>query len=366
MRKAYKFRLYPSRLQAEALSRELAAAQRLYNAALEQRRFAWRRRGVSLGYNAQAGDLRDLRASGAQTPANYSCCQDVLRRLDKAFQAFFRRTRAGDKPGFPRFKSRDRYDSVTFPAYGDGCRIRENGKLYLQGVGEIRVKWHRQVAGKVKTVTVRRRAGRWHVCFSVECESEPLPVVETEVGIDMGLEHFAALSTGDLIANPRWYKSAQRRLRRAQRKVARRVRGSNGRRKAVRELQRVHEHVANQRSDFVHKLSRRVVDGYQLIAVEKLNVAGMSRGMLARQVHDAGWRSFLEKLTAKAAEAGRRVVEVKPAGTSQHCLCGCEVRKTLAVRVHRCPACGLVCPRDVVSAQLILRLGRSLASANVA
>ena len=122
MRKAYKFRLYPSRLQAEALSRELAAAQRLYNAALEQRRFAWRRRGVSLGYNAQAGDLRDLRASGAQTPANYSCCQDVLRRLDKASQAFFRRTRASDKPGFPRFKSRDRYDSVTFPACDDSAR----------------------------------------------------------------------------------------------------------------------------------------------------------------------------------------------------------------------------------------------------
>ena len=187
-----------------------------------------------------------------------------------------------------------------------------------------------------------------------------------EIGIDVGLEHFAALSNGELIPNPRWYKSAQRRLRRAQRKVARRVKGSNGRQKAVRELQRVHERVANQRADFVHKLSRRIVDGYQLIAVENLNVGGLSRGMLAKQVHDAGWRSFLHKLTVKAAEAGRCVVEVNPAGTSQYCLCGCEVRKTLAVRVHRCPECGLVAPRDVVSAQLILRLGRSLASANVA
>jgi putative transposase len=366
MRKAYRFRLYPTRLQAEALSCELAAAQRLYNAALEQRRFAWRRRGVSLGYNAQAGDLKNLRQSGTQTPANYSCCQDVLRRLDKAFRAFFRRLEAGGKPGFPRFKSRDRYDSITFPAYGDGCRIRENGKLYLQGIGEVRVKWHRQVAGKIKTVTVRHRAGRWHVSFSVEYDPEPLPEIDAEVGIDVGLEHFAALSTGDLIANPRWYRSAQRRLRRAQRKVTRRVKGSNGRRKAVRELQRVHEHVANQRADFVHKLSRRIVDGYQLIAVEKLNVGGMSRGMLAKQVHDAGWRSFLQALTVKAAEAGRQVVEVNPAGTSQRCLCGCEVRKTLAVRVHRCPECGLVAPRDVVSAQLVLRLGRSHESANVA
>ena len=182
----------------------------------------------------------------------------------------------------------------------------------------------------------------------------------------MGLEHFAALSTGDLIANPRWYKSAHKRLRRAQRKVARRVKGSNSRRKAVRELQRVHERIANQRADFAHKLSRRIINAYQLIAVEKLNVGGMARGLLAKQVHDAGWRSFLHKLTVKAAEAGRRMVEVNPAGTSQRCLCGSEVRKALAVRVHRCPECGLASPRDVVSAQLILRLGRSLASANVA
>lgn len=335
MRKSFKFRLYPTRKQSETLDREVTAAQRLYNAALEQRRFAWQRRGVTLNYNAQAGDLKDLRGSGAPTPTNFSACQDVLRRLDKAFQAFFRRVRSG-------------------------------GKLYLQGIGEIRVKWHRQVTGKIKTVTVRRRSGRWHVCFSVEYEPHPLPALDADVGIDVGLDHFAALSTGDLIPNPRWYRNAQKRLRRAQRKVARRVKGSSGRRKAVRELQRVHEHVANQRADFVHKLSRQIVDGYQLIAVEKLNIGGMAKGMLAKQVRDAAWRSFLEKLTVKAAEAGRRVVEVNPAGTSQHCLCGLEVRKTLAVRVHRCPECGLVAPRDVVSAQLILRLGRSLTSDNVA
>ena len=307
-----------------------------------------------------------MRQSGIETPSNYSCCQDILRRLEKAFRAFFRRLEAGDKPGYPRYKSRDRYDSVTFPAYGDGCRVRNNGKLYLQGVGEIRVKWHRQIKGKIKTVTACRRGGCWYVCFSVEYEIDPLLVVDDEVGIDVGLEHFAALSTGDLIANPRWYRSAQRCLRRAQRKVARRAKGSNGRCKAVRELQRVHEHVVNQRADFVHKLSRRIVDSNQLIVVEKLNIGDMAKGMLAKQVHDAGWRSFLQALTVKAAEAGRQVVEVNPAGTSQHCLCGQEVRKTLAVRVHRCPGCGHVAPRDVVAAQLILRLGRSLASANVA
>ena len=202
VRKAYKYRIYPTRKQADLLHRELAAAQRLYNAALQQRRIAWKRCGLSLGYLDQAGDLKDLRESALEIPANYSACQDVLRRLDKAFKAFFRRLKAGQKPGFPRFRSRERYDSLTFPSYGDGCRIREGGKLYLQGVGELRVKWHRQIKGKIKTVTVRRRAGRWHVCFSVEYEAEPLPVVDDEVGIDVGLEHFAALSNGDLIAEP--------------------------------------------------------------------------------------------------------------------------------------------------------------------
>ena len=366
MRKAYRFRIYPTRKQLQALNGQLEAASQLYNAALEQRRTAWKRSRTSLGYLDQASELKELRASGIRTPANYSACQDVLRRLDKAFQAFFRRLKTGHKPGFPCFRSRDRYDSLTFPSYGDGCRIRQNGKLYLQGVGEIRVKWHRQIAGKIKTVTMRRSAGRWHVCFSVEYEADPLPAANREVGIDVGVEHFAALSTGELVANPRWYKSAQKRLRRAHRKVARRIKGSNGRRKAVRELQRIHERIANQRSDFVHKLARRIVDGCQLIAVEKLNGGGMSKGMLAKQVHDAGWRSFLTHLNVKAAEAGRRVVEVNPAGTSQRCLCGHEVRKRLTMRVHRCSECGLTAPCDVVSAQLILGLGRSLASANVA
>ena len=212
----------------------------------------------------------------------------------------------------------------------------------MQGIGNVRVKWHRQITGKIKTVTVRRQAGRWHVCFSVEYEPQPLPATDNEVGIDVGLQHFAALSTGDLIPNPRWYKSAQKRLRRAQRKVARRRKGSNGRRKAVRELQRVHQRTANQRSDFAHKQSRQIVNDNQLIAVEALNIDGLSKGMLAKPVHDAGWCSFLRKLTVKAAEAGRQVVEVNPAGTSQRCLCGNEVRKTLAVRVHRCTQCGLV------------------------
>ena len=360
MRKAYKFRLYPTGRQVQALNDQLDQARHLYNAALEQRSFAYQRRGVSLNYHDQAADLKDMRAAGAGGPANFSACQDVLRRLDKAFKAFFRRTRCGDKPGFPRFKSKDRFDSYTFPAYGDGCKVRDNGKLYVQGIGELKVKWHRKLSDKIKTVTLRRRAGCWHVCFSVEYEADLLPVVQGEVGIDVGLGHFAALSTGDLIANPRWLRRGQARLRRAQRRVARRRKGSRRRRKAVLSLQRTHEHVANQRRDFCHKIARQLVNAYQLIVVENLNVKGMARGFLAKSVHDAGWATFLGILGAKAEEAGRRVVKVNPAGTSQRCLCGREVRKGLSERVHRCSGCGLTAPRDTVSALLILRLGRSL------
>jgi putative transposase len=360
MRKAYKYRLYPTGKQVQALNSQIDEARHLYNGALEQRRFAYQRRGVSLNYHDQAADLKDMRAAGAGGPANFSACQDVLCRLDKAFKAFFRRLKAGQKPGFPRFKSRDRFDAYTFPAYGDGCKIRDNGKLYIQGVGELKVKWHRQLVGKVKTVTICRRAGRWHVCFAVTYEAEPLPELATGVGVDVGLEHFAALSTGEMIANPRWLRRGQAKLRRIQRRVARRRKGSSGRRKAVLSLQRTHEHVASQRRDFCHKVARQLVDAYQLIAVENLNVKGMARGFLAKSVHDAGWTSFLNILGAKAEEAGRRVVKVNPAGTSQHCLCGCEVRKGLSERVHRCSECGLNAPRDTVSALLILRLGRSL------
>jgi len=360
MRKAYKYRLYPTRNQTEALEGQVIQAQRLYNAALEQRRFAYKQRDISLNYYDQAKDLKSLRESGECRLANFSACQDVLRRVDKTFQAFFNRLKRGDKPGYPRFKSRHRYDSYTFPSYGDGCRIRGSGKLYLQGVGELKVKWHRDIEGRVKTVTVRRQAGKWYVCFSVEVDAEPLPELNTEVGIDMGLTHFATLSTGETIDNPRYFKAAQAGLRRAQRKVARRKKGSHRRRKAVLELQRAHEHVKNQRRDFHHKVARKLVDAYQFIAAEALNVKGLSRGMLSKSVGDVAWGGFFEILSAKAEEAARQFVQSNPAGTSQYCLCGVEVRKTLAVRIHHCHDCGLVKPRDEVSAILILRLGRSL------
>ena len=360
MRKTFKYRLYPSRKQAEALDGQLSEACRLYNGALQERRDAWQMRRVSVNYYDQANQLKQIRSAGDLGLANYSSCQDVLRRVDKSFRAFFRRVKAGQTPGFPRFKSSRRFNSYTFPAYGNGCRMRDNGRLYVQGVGEIKLKLHRPVDGRVKTLTVKHEAGRWYACFSVECLAKPLPSNGKSVGTDLGLESFAVQDDGTVHENPRVYEKAQARLAKAQQRVARRRRGSKRRRKAVRLLQRVHSKVRNQRADFQHKLARELVDECQIICAEKLNVKGLARGLHPKQVHDAGWAEFLDKLAYKAEEAGRRFVQVNPRGTSQRCPCGNPVPKDLTQRWHHCNKCGLSVPRDQASAMEILRLGLSL------
>ena len=358
MRHTYKYRLYPTRVQAAALHGQVDEACRLYNAALDERRSAWRMNRIDLRYLDQANQLKAIRAAGDVGVANFSACQDVLRRVDKSFAAFFRRIKAGEKPGYPRFRSRARYDSLTWPSWGDGCALRPSGRLYLQGVGDVKVKWHRPLAGQVKTVTTKREAGHWYVCFSVEVrEPEPLPASDAAVGIDVGLTTFAVLSDGGEIASPRHFRAAERRLRLAQRKLARRKKRSRRRQNARHELARVHLHVANQRRDFHHQTARALVERYALIAVEDLNVKGLAGSMLAKSVHDAGWGQFVSILTDKAVCAGRSLVAVNPAGTTQRCSdCGVLVPKTLAQREHHCTACGLVLGRDLNAARNVLHL----------
>jgi putative transposase len=361
-RLTFKYRCYPTRAQDAALHAQVDEACRLYNGALQERRDAWKQAHRSVSYYEQANQLKAIRADGSLTLANFSACQDVLRRVDKTFRAFFTRVKAGHTAGYPRFKPKRRYDSLTFPSYGDGCRLKPNGRLYLQGVGDLKVKLHRPVDGRVKTVSVKRAAGKWYALFSCEAEPSPLPPSDEAVGIDVGLTAFATLSDGSEIANPRHLRAAQRKLRLAQRRVARRKRGSHGRHTAVRMLQKAHARVQHQRADFHHKISRALVDRFGLIAVENLNVKGLAGSMLAGSVHDAGWASFLAKLDYKAESAGRRVVRVNPAGTTQRCsTCGEHVPKTLSQRWHDCPACGLRLSRDENAAREILRLGLSLA-----
>jgi putative transposase len=253
-----------------------------------------------------------------------------------------------------------RFHSYTFRAYGDGCKLRDNKKLYIMGVGELKVKLHRPIAGQIKTVTLTKQCGRWYACFSVLLPfPDPLPATSNATGIDVGLTSFAVLSDGTTIKNPRYFQTAQAKLRRVQRRVSRRKKASNRRRKAVQQFTRVHQHIKNQRRDFHHQVARQLINRYDVIACENLTITGLARSMLAKPITDVGWGSFLSILSDKAAEAGREIVRVNPNGTSQRCVCGSAVPKTLKNRWHYCPTCQLSVPRDHAAALEILRLGLS-------
>jgi putative transposase len=362
MRKSFRYKLYPTKKQEIALAEQLSEARRLYNGALAERKDAYKTVGISINYYDQANQLKEIRNNDDLKLANFSACQDVLRRVDKTYQAFFARIKRGEKAGFPRFKSANQFDSYTFPSYGDGCKLRPDGRLYLQGIGCIKVKLHRPVDGQIKTVTVKRIAGRWYVSFSVAMNFCPFfPKTGKATGIDVNLSNFATLADGTKIENPRHYRKAQAKLRRAQRKVARRKKGSNGRRKAVRELQKAHEHIRNQRKNFHHQLSDWLVKNFCFIFAEDLNIKALAGSMLAKSVMDAGWAIFLAMIAYKAASAGRIFLAVNPKGTTQLCsACGTRVVKGLSQRWHSCPQCGLELDRDENAARNILRLGLSL------
>ncbi|HEX5441937.1 MAG TPA: transposase, partial [Ktedonobacterales bacterium] len=313
----------------------------------------------------QQAELPDLKAAFPEYAAiNAQVLQDVLTRLDKTYQAFFRRVKAGQTPGFPRYQGKDRWHSFTYKQVGEhgGTRL-DNGFLVLSRIGRIAVRWSRPIEGTPKTVTISKEADGWYVCIScAEVPAQPLPITGQETGIDLGLESFATLADGTMIHNPRCYRRAERRLKTAQRKVARRKKGSARRRKAVQLLARAHQTVKRQRQDFQHKTALQLVRQFDTIYHEELQTANMVRNRhLAKSISDAGWSGFLSILSFKAAYAGRSVVAVPPAYTSQTCSgCGVIVAKGLSVRWHSCPDCGTSLHRDHNAARNIERLGQSL------
>jgi putative transposase len=367
MRKAFVYRLYPTDAQASAAQGQLALTCELYNACLEERREAYCREGKSLSYYDQANQLKDLRRIRPDVGLlNFSMLQATCRRVQRSFDSFFRRVKAGEIPGYPRFRSARRWDSITFPRYGDGCKVVA-GRLYLQGIGRIKVKLHRPIEGTIKTVALKRSCGNWYVVFSCDLGSDTQrvpaePSTAPSVGIDLGLKAFLVTSEGKQVAPPKLYRAAQAHLRRAARRVARRKKGSTRRKKAVKVLAKVHRHVANQRRDFHHKTARGLVQAYGLIAHEALNVRGIARTRLAKSTHDASWAAFLAILAHKAEEAGVIRIAVNPRNTTQSCSgCGAlpSVRLTLADRVHVC-SCGLTLDRDENAARNIRALGLSV------
>jgi putative transposase len=360
VKRAYRYRLWTNANQERELGIALESHRRLYNECLAQRRFHYDLLGIPVRYTQQSAWFKAQRAVNPYfARLNFSSAQATMRRLDKAFRNFFRRVQEGAaRPGYPRFKACDRFHSIVFPAHGDGVRLTGN-RLRVQHVGTVRVKLHRPWEGKVKTVALKREAGKWYVVLC--CELPDVPVNGNggpPVGIDMGLESFLTTSDGEHEPNPRYLKTALPDLRRAGRAVARKKKGGGNRRKAARRLAKIHARVRNLRREHHHKVALKLVRRHGLIAVERLNVRGMLRsGRFGRAISDAGWSGFLLTLRHKAAKAGVAFVEVDPKGTSQECACGREVRKDLAVRWHNCPDCGLSLHRDHVSAKVILARG---------
>jgi putative transposase len=361
--KTYKEKLRPTPAQERALDEVLWRCRELYNAALEQRITAWQRCHVSVSRYEQEAELKSIRAAFPEYEGIHShILQDVLARLDRTYQAFFRRVRRGEKAGFPRFKGKHRFHSFTLKEYGNGARI-DNGFLVLAKIGRISVHWSRPIEGTPKTVTLSRDANGWYVAIScADVPVHPLPATGQETAIDLGLESFATRADGERVFTPAYYRKAEAYLRRCQRRVARRKKGSHRRRKAVVLLARTHQHIRNQRRDFHHCEAAKLVKAYDVIYYEDLRVANMMRNHhLAKSISDAGWSGFLNILTFKAASAGKRVVAVDPAFTSQACSgCGVIVSKGLSVRWHSCPECGAGLHRDHNAALNILRLGQAM------
>jgi putative transposase len=360
MLKAYKFRLYPTKSQKIKMERTLDLCRWTYNQTLAYRKNAWEKEGKSVSKYETHNLLPDWKEEKPELNEVFSqTLQNVQERVDLALKAFFRRVKAGEKPGYPRFRGRGWYDSFTYPQKGFKL---DSGKLYLSKIGDIKIKLHRLIEGRIKRLTIRRAAtGKWLACFSVEVEDSPLPPWKdgSVVGIDVGLENFATLSNGEKIANPRFFRLEEKELARVQRKLSKAPKGSSERKKALKVVERVHERIANKRYEFAHQVSDELVDKFGLIAFEDLNIRGMvHNNSLAKSISDVAWNMLVTVTSYKAASAGSMVVLVDPRNTSKMCSrCGILVDKTLSDRVHNCPQCGLSIDRDWNAAINILRLG---------
>jgi putative transposase len=371
VRKTYKYKLMPTPEQERTLATVVWRCRELYNAGLQARKAAWEQRRVSVTFAMQSAQLpaiKEVRPEYRDISAQV--LQDVLHRLDKAFAAFFRRVQAGEQPGYPRFQGKDRYNSFTYPQVGaHGGAALDGEMLSLSKIGRLRIWLHRPLAGTPKTITISREADGWYACIScAEVPIAPLPATGHETGIDVGLKVFLITADGEVVDNPRHYRKAERRLSKAQRRVSRRTKGSKRRRKAVQLLKRTHQMVQRQRTDFHHKTALALLRQYDVVYLEELQVRNMVRNRyLAKSISDAGWAAFRTILEAKAACAGRQVIAVPAQYTSQDCSgvlpdgsrCMQRVAKSLSVRTHVCPRCGLVLDRDENAALNIRRAGQA-------
>jgi putative transposase len=404
MIRAYKFLLRPTVRQAQALVEMLRDHCSLYNGALQERRDAWRHPSkTSVRYGMQSAQLKEIRAFDAERQGrwSFSSQQATLRRLDKAFAAFFRRVTSGEAPGYPRFRGVNWFDTVDFPKDGDGCRWNSTPhdpvtRVRFQGVGHVKVNQHRPVVGKIKTVSVKREGRKWFVVLSVEQDQpDPLPATGSVAGIDLGIANFLADSNGDFVASPRHGRRAAAKLQAAQQALSRfprckaKDRTANHQR-AVDKVAQLHGKVRRQRLDHAHKTALDLVRAHDFIAHEDLKIRNMSRAPgpkpdpdrpggflpngagakagLNRSIRDAGWGVFLTILHAKAESAGREVIAVDPRNTSRTCPeCGhCARENRPTQEKFHCVSCGYTAHADTVGATNVLRAGLVRRDANPA
>jgi putative transposase len=349
VRRAFKFRAYPTRPQEGRAARLLADHCDLYNAALEERREAWRMQRVSISYGMQSAQLREIRRGDphGQGRHSFTAQQQTLRRLNTVFAAFYTRAKQG-KAGYPRFKTYTRFSQAGFVA-GDGAKWTPApaggwGRAAFQAVGSVKVRQHRPAPGTVKFLQLKREHRRWYVIVITEADPEPLSATGRAVGADVGVARFLTTSDGEVFSNPRFLAASAEVIADLQRRKERARRGSGNRQRIRRQLAREWRKIRNRRRDFHHKTARVLVNCCDVVAVEKLNTADMTRrptpkpdpaqagaflpngaaakAGLNKAILDTGWAEFVSILTGKAEEAGRRVVLVNPAGTSiecQHC-----------------------------------------------
>ncbi|MCE2394554.1 transposase [Candidatus Poribacteria bacterium] len=353
MKKTFEYRAYPTAKQRHIFTVWLALLRAIYNQALAWRIHTYQSTGLTVKRTTQANALPYLKKESKSFVGLHSdVLQDAIRRLDKAYQAFFRRVKAGEAPGFPRFKGEGRYRSMTFSHLSKKLIRNVRGKfakVVVPKIGHLKIRYHRPLPdGQIKNLTISKKASGWYATIPVEV-SDPVEVpVNTTLGVDVGLNAFVVDSDGERVENPRHYRQSEKKLAKHQRVLSRRKKGSKRRAKQREVVSRCHQRIANQRKDFQFKTAHRLFEKCDAVAVENLSIDNMKKNhYLAKSISDAGWGNFRLKLQSKAATAGKRLKKVKPHYTSQRCS-GCDsiVSKSLSDRVHDCPHCGLVLDRD--------------------
>lgn len=377
MIRTYKYRLYPTPSQIKCLEKTFDSCRFLYNCALQERISHYKKYQKSISYYYQTSYLTEIKDIFPEYKFVHSqVLLSTLKRLDFAYQGFFRRVKLGEKAGFPRFKNKDRFRSILYPQSGfaiskpKGLKNKKKCKLKLSKIGNIPMIYHRKLQGNLKTCQIiRTSSGKWYACLT--CDEVPKELIAKsgkEIGIDLGVKSLVSMSNGGQIDNPKHFKKSQTKLAAAQRKLSKlnwRTREQRAKRKAAKAaVARQYEKVKNQRTDFYHKLSKSLINDFDNIYLEKLNIKEMkSWRILNREIQNVAWDQFVQMLLYKAESAGKEVVFVDPRNTSQMCSgCGKIVKKDLSERIHRCDECGLEMDRDINAAINIYNRGKDIMS----